>query len=197
EQDAVERERLGLALDGAVDQDRVAAGHLELFPALFDDRVHAHSALGKSGGFSANGHDCQGRPVSERPADDPRTDAALVDALNRGDASAFDALYYRHRDWVVRLARRFTGSDDEALDVLQETFAYLFRKFPGFMLTAKMTTFLYPVVRNLSIAARRKRRSTEAINEEMPGFVAAGDAEAARSELAAAMANLSAVHREV
>src|SRR5205823_433479 len=101
--------------------------------------------------------DCQGRPVSERPADDPRTDAALVDALNRGDASAFDALYYRHRDWVVRLARRFTGSDDEALDVLQETFAYLFRKFPGFMLTAKMTTFLYPVVRNLSIAARRKR----------------------------------------
>ena len=35
---------------------------------------------------------------------------------------------------------------------------YLLRKFPGFKLTARMTTFLYPVVRNLSIAARRKAR---------------------------------------
>src|SRR5205823_10785951 len=131
------------------------------------------------------------------PPADPRSDQELIADINAGDAAAFDALYYRYRDRALRLAVRFTGDHDDALDVLQETFAYLFRKFPGFVLTAQMTTFLYPVVRNLSLAARRKRRSTEAINEEMPGFVAAGDAEAARSELAAAMANLSAVHREV
>src|SRR5688572_17054624 len=41
------------------------------------------------------------------PPLDPRTDAELVDALNDGDTSAFDALYYRYRDWVVRLAVRF------------------------------------------------------------------------------------------
>ena len=57
----------------------------------------------------------------------------------------------------MRLATRFTGNADDALDVLQETFAYFFRKFPGFVLSAKMTTFLYPVLRNLSIAARKKR----------------------------------------
>src|ERR671913_354884 len=85
------------------------------------------------------------------------SDSALVAALNGGDVSAFETLYFRHRDWVVRLARRFTGNDADALDVLQETFAYLLRKFPGFRLTAAMTTFLYPVVRNLSIAARKKR----------------------------------------
>src|SRR5215213_10383682 len=85
------------------------------------------------------------------------SDQQLVDAINGGQAQAFDALYYRYRDWVVRLASRFTGNDDDALDVLQETFAYVFRKFPGFRLTASMTTFLYPVVKNLSIAARRKR----------------------------------------
>src|SRR5690349_24540123 len=85
------------------------------------------------------------------------SDQQLVDAINAGDARAFDALYFRYRDWVVRLATRFTGHGDDALDVLQETFAYVLRKFPGFRLSASMTTFLYPVVKNLSIAAKRKR----------------------------------------
>src|SRR3954469_9659369 len=109
--------------------------------------------------------------MDERPRPDPRSDAELVRALNAGEASAFDALYFRYRDWVVRLARRFTGNDDDALDVLQETFSYVFRKFPGFVLTASMTTFLYPVVKNLSIAARRKRTrmaSTDALETPEP-----------------------------
>jgi RNA polymerase sigma-70 factor (ECF subfamily) len=88
---------------------------------------------------------------------DERSDQELVAELNAGDASAFDALYFRYRDWVVRLAQRLTGNSDDALDVLQETFGYVFGKFPGFVLTARMTTFLYPVVKNISIAHRRKR----------------------------------------
>ena len=137
--------------------------------------------------------------MSERPADaEARSDAALVAALNGGDASAFDALYYRYRDWVVRLAQRFTGSPEDALDVLQETFSYLFRKFPGFMLTAKMTTFLYPVVRNLSIAARRKR--TRLLDDDPalrePAAVKPESADP-RSELATVLAALPDGQREV
>src|SRR5687768_7447612 len=128
------------------------------------------------------------------------SDQSLIDAINRGDARAFDALYFRYRDWVVRLARRSTGNDDDALDVLQETFSYVFRKFPGFRLTASMTTFLYPVVTNLSIAARRKRTrmaSTDVV--EMPEPAAATDVNAPRerAELAAAMGSLPQTHREV
>lgn len=83
-------------------------------------------------------------------------DAELIAAINAGDASAFEVLYFRHRDWVAGLAFRFTGDSDAALDVLQETFLYFLRKFPGFRLTCNLKTFLYPAVRNLSIAARRK-----------------------------------------
>lgn len=85
-----------------------------------------------------------------------RTDAELVEAVNSGDFAAFEALYLRHRDWVVALACRFTGDQQLALDVLQETFLYFLKKFPGFTLTARLHTFLYPAVRNLSISARRK-----------------------------------------
>src|ERR1043165_286425 len=90
------------------------------------------------------------------PGSDARSDAALVAAINGGDPGAFETLYYRHRDWVVNLAFRFTGDRDLALDVLQETFLYLLRKFPGFILTCQLRRFLYPAVRHLAIAARRK-----------------------------------------
>jgi RNA polymerase sigma-70 factor (ECF subfamily) len=132
------------------------------------------------------------------PSDrDDRSDEQLVAALNGGDARAFDAIYYRHRDWVVRLALRFTGRDEDALDVLQETFAYFFRKFPGFVLTAKLTTFLYPVVRNLSIAARKRRRrefdEEELIEPQVPPQAVGGG----REELAAVLKALPGGQREV
>lgn len=121
-----------------------------------------------------------------------------MDAINEGDGHAFETLYYRHRDWVVRLAWRLTGNEADALDVLQETFAYLHRKFPGLELTARLTTFLYPVVKNLSIQARRKRlrfsgdeEAIERAEDRPPAGSALAD-----EDLAAALRGLSDLHRE-
>jgi len=100
------------------------------------------------------------------------SDQELIESANRGDADAFEILYHRYRDWVYRLAWRFTHNQSDALDVLQETFAYLLAKFPGFELTAAMTTFLYPVVKHTSFAVRRKNRRF-ASNDEAMGELAA------------------------
>src|SRR3954452_11277962 len=139
--------------------------------------------------------------MDERPRPDPRSDAELVRAVNAGDPAAFDSLYFRYRDWIVRLARRFTGNDDDALDVLQETFSYVFRKFPGFVLTASMTTFRYPVVKNLSIAARRKRTRQAQMPEEGTGRDPAAPEEIdyarQREELSEVLAVLTEGQREV
>ncbi len=96
-----------------------------------------------------------------------RSDLELVAAINVGDAAAFEILYFRYRDWVAALAYRFTGNEDLALDVLQETFLYVLRKFPGFRLTAHFKTFLYPAVRNLSIGARHKAARYQATEDEL------------------------------
>jgi RNA polymerase sigma-70 factor (ECF subfamily) len=130
---------------------------------------------------------------------DPRTDAQLVAAINAGDAAAFEVLYFRHRDWVVNLACRFTGSEDLALDVTQETFLYFVQKFPGFRLTANLKTFLYPAVKNLSIAANRNSRRYQSSEAEqtllanLPGAAATPET----GDLAVVLANLSEEHREV
>jgi RNA polymerase sigma-70 factor (ECF subfamily) len=129
---------------------------------------------------------------------DPRSNEALVDAANRGDVKAFEAIYFRHRAWVASLAFRFTANRDDALDVLQDTFAYLLRKFPGFRLTAGMKTFLYPVVKNLSIAARRNSRRLLLDSDALDTITVPEEPlPAGRSELAAALSILPGIHREV
>jgi RNA polymerase sigma-70 factor (ECF subfamily) len=126
-----------------------------------------------------------------------KSDEQLIASANNGDAEAFDALYYRYRDWVYRLAWRFTGNHQDALDVLQETFIYLLKKFPGFELTASMTTFLYPVVKHISLAGRRRSRRF-ASDEEVLSRIPAPPAEkASRAELAAALGLLEDRQREV
>jgi len=139
-------------------------------------------------------------PVDDPLKSDSRSDPELIAAINDGDSDAFEALYYRYRDWVVGLAYRFTSDRELALDVLQETFLYFARKFPGFRLTAQLKTFLYPAVRNLSIAARRKAERFRSDENETGTIEAVMTAEPVLSHddsLAAALAVLSEEHREV
>jgi RNA polymerase sigma-70 factor (ECF subfamily) len=131
---------------------------------------------------------------------DERNDLELIAAMNGGDAAAFDSLYFRYRDWVIGLAHRLTGDSDSALDVLQETFLYFLRKFPGFCLTANLKTFLYPAVRNLSIAARRKAERYQATQPELDQIEATAAPETAHADagdLGIVLAGLSEEHREV
>jgi len=142
-------------------------------------------------------------PVDERvtanSVPDALSDLELIAAINGGDAAAFEILYFRYRDWVAALALRFTGDNDAALDVLQETFLYVLKKFPGFRLTANFKTFLYPSVRNLSITARRKAQRYQASEEELrqlentPAATECG----AASDLDIVLAGLPEEQREV
>jgi len=126
------------------------------------------------------------------------SDLELIAAINGGDPSAFETLYLRYRDWVVSLAQRFTADSDAALDVMQETFLYFLKKFPGFRLTANLKTFLYPAVRNLSIAARRKAQRYQATEAQLEKIenTASEDIAVAPNELATVLAGLSEEHRE-
>jgi RNA polymerase sigma-70 factor (ECF subfamily) len=135
---------------------------------------------------------------------DRRSDEELVDACNRGDAEqaarAFEALYRRHRDFVLRVARRFARDRELALDALQETFAYLLKKFPpagpGLALTARLPTLLYPVAKNSAISAFRKaRRHADAGDVDLDELPA--DAAPDAQPLDAALAGLSPERREL
>lgn len=133
---------------------------------------------------------------------DERSDEELIDACNAGDAAAFDELYHRYRDWAVRVAYRFAGDREEALDIMQESFAYLLSKFPGFRLSARLTSFMYVVIKHNALAGRRKqRRRPSAISGGGVPEGAAPDPAPTDREGAAALARLvdrlPDSHREV
>jgi len=129
-----------------------------------------------------------------------KSDRELIKLANKGDPDAFETLYNRYRDWVYRLAWRFTGNQADALDVLQETFVYLLSKFPGFKLTVSMTTFLYPAVKHISTAVRTKRRRFLS-DDEVLGQLTAPDMEKQsgqkRTELSAVLRILPDEQREI
>jgi RNA polymerase sigma-70 factor (ECF subfamily) len=128
---------------------------------------------------------------------DLRSDQELIAAANTGDGGAFEVLYFRYREWVTNLAYRLTGDHALALDVLQETFLYFLQKFPGFVLSCQLKTFLYPAVRNLSIAARRKAQRTQG-NAAVPEEIEAPDVPPLfGNEIDAVIADLGAQYREV
>ncbi|MBL0922745.1 MAG: sigma-70 family RNA polymerase sigma factor [Phycisphaerales bacterium] len=125
-------------------------------------------------------------------ADGP-SDEALVEAANRGDETAFVELYRRHKDWAFRVALRFTRDPEEAADAVQETFVYVLRKIPNLRLSARMRTWLYPVIRSTTVRMREKRLRLQFGDERDPP---APQREGADSELDAALASLSAEQRE-
>jgi len=95
-------------------------------------------------------------------------DGALIEAARKGDEEAFETLYRRYREYVLIIASRYGVTGATALDVLQETFFYFFRKLPDFELRARFSTFLYPVVKNLSL--KKKAEGARLIGYENGGI---------------------------
>ncbi|MDE0034420.1 MAG: sigma-70 family RNA polymerase sigma factor [Deltaproteobacteria bacterium] len=140
---------------------------------------------------------------------DRRSDRELVELCNRGDrddaVQAFETLYRRHRDYVTRVALRFGADREAAVDVLQETFLYLLKKFPpageGLVLTAQLRSLLYPVAKNLTLSFLRRREhlddSTEFDPDRLPAPGATDPLERDPARLSSALSRLSPERREV
>ena len=103
------------------------------------------------------------------------------------------------------MAQRFGADRQAAVDMLQETFIYLLKKFPpageGLVLTAQLWSLLYPVAKNLSLSSLRQRAriddSEEFDPDRLPAPGAPDPAERDPARLSAAVARLSAERREV
>lgn len=131
------------------------------------------------------------------------SDTELVRQCNTGgrdDAmGAFEVLYARHKDYVVRVALRYLHDADLALDVLQDTFSYLLKKFPptgdGLELTANLRTLLHSVAKNQSISILRKNSRVERPADFDPDEVAAPPEES--RDVSPLLAGLSHQQREI
>jgi RNA polymerase sigma-70 factor, ECF subfamily len=89
------------------------------------------------------------------------TDATFVARARTGDSDAFRALVERHSRALFRLAFRMTGNQQDAEDVVQESFLRAYKQLGKFDERASFGTWLYRIAANcsLDLVRARKRRS--------------------------------------
>jgi RNA polymerase sigma-70 factor, ECF subfamily len=89
-----------------------------------------------------------------------RTDEELVALSIGGDAESFNQLVLRWERPIFALAYRVIGREEEARDVVQETFLRAFRGIGKFRGQAKFSSWVYRIALNLCRDwIRRERRA--------------------------------------
>jgi RNA polymerase sigma-70 factor (ECF subfamily) len=79
----------------------------------------------------------------------------MVDALRRGEASAFDAVYGRYRGRIYGFLLRLTRRPEVAEDLFQETFLKLASNAGRLAEDTDLAAWLFTVARNAWVSHRR------------------------------------------
>ena len=87
-----------------------------------------------------------------------RSDEQLVADVAAGDTAALGELVRRHQQRVLSLAYRILLRWDVAEDVGQEVFLRVWSSAGDYQPTARFTTWLYRIVVNAALDARRRAR---------------------------------------
>jgi len=99
------------------------------------------------------------------PSADPN--AELMLRVRQGDESAFDLLVEKFKTPVFNYVCRTIGNEDEAEDIAQNVFIQVYKSAERYEPTAKFTTWLFTIARNLCLNEfrRRKRHSLQSLDE--------------------------------
>jgi RNA polymerase sigma-70 factor (ECF subfamily) len=103
-------------------------------------------------------------------------DRDLLARLRRGEDSAFVELVRSYTGRLLATSRRILGSQEEAKDVVQETFLAAFQSIDRFRGDASLGTWLARIAVNHSLMRlrSRKRRPEQGIEELLPTFLPDG-----------------------
>jgi RNA polymerase sigma-70 factor, ECF subfamily len=130
-------------------------------------------------------------------------ESELVERVRRGDVAAFDVLVERHMRRAFAVAYRVLGHREDAEDLVQDAFLAALEKLDTFQPGRSFGPWLYRIVVNRGLNARKARslRETDPISPDVSSATPSPLRETERSELrthlAAAMRELPERQRTV
>ena len=101
---------------------------------------------------------------------------SLVERLQDGDPTAFEAMVRRYGAQMLAVARRLVGNEEDAREVVQEAFLQAFRALNAFRADAKLSTWLHRIVVNTGLMRLRSssRKPEGFIDDLLPEFDTTG-----------------------
>src|SRR5579863_6598853 len=105
-------------------------------------------------------------PSSHAPpaCDEP----VLVAKAKAGDGDAFTALVKQYERKIYRLAKHITQNDEDAEDVLQDTFLKAYEHLDGFQGNSKFYTWIVRIAVNEALMKLRKRKGDRTVPLDEP-----------------------------
>jgi len=95
-------------------------------------------------------------------------ESELVAKAREGDLTAFNQLVNRYERKIFRLAKHITRNDEDAEDVLQDTFLKAFEHLGDFHGQSKFYTWIVRIAVNESLMKLRKRKSDKTVPLDEP-----------------------------
>jgi RNA polymerase sigma-70 factor, ECF subfamily len=99
---------------------------------------------------------------------DQDADAQLMLRVQGGDREAFETLVTRHRQPVMNLVCRILGDLNDAEDICQNVFVQVYKSARRYRVSAKFSTWLYTIARNLCLNEIRRRSRHRATSIDAP-----------------------------
>ena len=100
----------------------------------------------------------------------PDTDAALMLRVKQGDTAAFTELVEKYKQPVTNMIYRTLRDATEAEDLAQNVFIQVYKSAHRYRISAKFSTWLFTIARNLCLneIRRRSRHPAESIDAAHP-----------------------------
>ena len=98
-------------------------------------------------------------------------DAALMLRVREGDREAFAELVDKYKQPVMNLAYRTLRDATEAEDLAQHVFLQVYKSAHRYEISAKFSTWLFTIARNLCLneIRRRSRHPADSLESQYPG----------------------------
>ena len=116
-----------------------------------------------SGGAASSPQD-EPEPESSLAESDEASDITLMLRVRDGDLEAFETLVTRHQHSVVGTAAKMLGGATDAEDIGQQVFVRVWKHAARYQPSAKLTTWLMNITRNLVFNELRRRRRSQQVS---------------------------------
>jgi len=88
----------------------------------------------------------------------------IINKARNGDKEAFGKIVIQHQQYAFNLAFRIVNNEDDARDIVQDSFIKIWKNMKLYLPKIKFTTWMYKIVTNTAIDHLRSSKKMDMVN---------------------------------